>query len=316
MSIQFNMTNAQELGQEGFVWGISNSDDSGGDCRRIEKQPPLSQPSQSFEIPISTSKKIAKGKRKAKKNGKNIVEESPDHEIHIWTERERRKKMRDMFSKLHALLPQLPPKADKSTIVDEAVSSIKSLEHTLQKLQMQKLEKLHCSSASNTTPTTTITYDPSSSSSPTTLLTPISNNPQVLPLGATVAESNSREAFLADQISSSSTNLPFPCNDPISAFDTWSSRNVVLNICGNEASFNLCCPKEKSGVFTTVCYLFEKYNIEVLFANVSSNVFRSTYMIQAQVNQSYENQLLGDGFGVGEIFKQAAQELVLYFSSP
>lgn len=226
------------------------------------------------------------------------------------------------------------------------MSSIKSLEQTLQKLQMKKLEKLHYSSASNTTPTTTtttFTYDPSSSSSPTTLLTPISNHPQILPVGTAAADSHSREAFLADQISSSSPNLPFPCNDPIVAFDTWSSRNVVLNICGNEASFNLCCPKDKLGVFTTVCYLLEKYNIEVLFANVSSNIFRSTYMIQAQVyyiynhflsydscsgiydeflwvmlqvNPSYENQLLGDGFGVGEIFKQVAQELVLYFSSP
>lgn len=110
MSIQFNMTNAQELGQDGFIWGISNSDDSGGGCRRIEKQPPPSQPSQPFEIPISTAKKIAKGKKRAKKNGKSHVEESSDHEIHIWTERERRKKMRDMFAKLHALLPELPPK--------------------------------------------------------------------------------------------------------------------------------------------------------------------------------------------------------------
>ena len=33
-----------------------------------------------------------------------------DHETHIWTERERRKKMRTMFCNLHALLPQLPPK--------------------------------------------------------------------------------------------------------------------------------------------------------------------------------------------------------------
>lgn len=33
-----------------------------------------------------------------------------DHEMHIWTERERRKKMRNMFSSLHALLPHLPPK--------------------------------------------------------------------------------------------------------------------------------------------------------------------------------------------------------------
>ena len=36
--------------------------------------------------------------------------ESSDHDLHIWTERERRKKMRNMFHQLHALLPQLPPK--------------------------------------------------------------------------------------------------------------------------------------------------------------------------------------------------------------
>ncbi|CAE5959774.1 unnamed protein product [Arabidopsis arenosa] len=261
MSIQFNMTNAQDLGQEGFIWGISNSDDSGGGCRGIEKQSPPSQPSH------------------------------PSPEIQTAT-------------------------ADKSTIVDEAVSSIKSLEQTLQKLQMQKLERLQYSSAStNTTPTTTLAYDPSSSSSPTTLLTPISNHP----IGATAADSYPRAAFLADQISSSSAaavNLPYPCNDPIVTFDTWSSRNVVLNICGNEAFFNLCVPKHKSGVFTSVCYLFEKCNMEVLFANVSSNVFWSTYVIQAQVNPSYETQLLGNGFGVGDIFKQVAQELVLYLSSP
>lgn len=33
-----------------------------------------------------------------------------EHEMHIWTERERRKKMRNMFSSLHSLLPQLPAK--------------------------------------------------------------------------------------------------------------------------------------------------------------------------------------------------------------
>lgn len=42
--------------------------------------------------------------------------ESDDHEMHIWTERERRKKMRNMFANLHALLPQLPPKVITITI--------------------------------------------------------------------------------------------------------------------------------------------------------------------------------------------------------
>lgn len=110
MSIQFNMNNAQELGHDGFMWGISNSDYSGDTCRRIENQPLPSQPSQPLEISTSTAKNVTKSRKRTRRDDKNHVEESPDHEIHIWTERERRKKMRDMFSKLHALLPQLPPK--------------------------------------------------------------------------------------------------------------------------------------------------------------------------------------------------------------
>ena len=45
-----------------------------------------------------------KGKEKKEKEG------TSDHDMHIWTERERRKKMRNMFSNLHALIPHLPPK--------------------------------------------------------------------------------------------------------------------------------------------------------------------------------------------------------------
>jgi len=36
--------------------------------------------------------------------------ESSSHDMHIWTERERRKKMRNMFSTLRSLLPDVPPK--------------------------------------------------------------------------------------------------------------------------------------------------------------------------------------------------------------
>ncbi|MCD9641957.1 hypothetical protein HAX54_028516 [Datura stramonium] len=54
----------------------------------------------------------------------------------------RRKKMGIVFSNLHAFLPQLSPKANKSIIIDEAVSYIKTLQKTLQKLEEQKQEKL------------------------------------------------------------------------------------------------------------------------------------------------------------------------------
>lgn len=42
--------------------------------------------------------------------GNAAAVEDVDHDLHIFTERERRKKMKNMFSTLHALLPQLPDK--------------------------------------------------------------------------------------------------------------------------------------------------------------------------------------------------------------
>ncbi|TYG80962.1 hypothetical protein ES288_D02G259200v1 [Gossypium darwinii] len=78
-----------------------------------------------------------------KKKKKKGSESDDEHDMHIWTERERRKKMRNMFSNLHALLPHLPPKADKSTIVDEAVNYIKTLQQTLQNLQKTKAREIN-----------------------------------------------------------------------------------------------------------------------------------------------------------------------------
>ncbi|XP_010529068.1 PREDICTED: transcription factor bHLH95 [Tarenaya hassleriana] len=288
------MSDIHELGQEGFLW---NSDDSGGCCGgEGGKQPPVPPPE--------------KGKKTDRNNKKRakIGVESPDHEVHIWTERERRKKMRNMFSNLHALLPQLPPKADKSTIVDEAVNYIQTLQHTLQKLQKQKLEKLRSSSAS----TATFAYDPSSS--PTTIIT--SNQTQ---FPAAAADSCTRESFLADQISSNAhssqnPNPSFTCNPSPVAFQTWTSANVVLNICGDEAHFSVCCPKNKLGFFTTICYLLEKYNMEVVSAHVSSDFHRSIYMIQARANMRCENQLV-DIFGTDEMFKQVARDIMLCISN-
>ncbi|KAI5391194.1 transcription factor bHLH95 [Lathyrus oleraceus] len=50
--------------------------------------------------------------------------------------------MRNMFSSLHALLPELSSKADNSTIVDAAVKEIKNLKQIIEKLEKKKQEKL------------------------------------------------------------------------------------------------------------------------------------------------------------------------------
>ncbi|CBI32389.3 hypothetical protein VitviT2T_003533 [Vitis vinifera] len=304
---------AEGGGHEGFLWenqswGFSNSDNSGGsDKKSGEKQPGSASNSQTaatgMDLVPPDKKRGRGGAIKNGKNGKGSGEGNEgksggggggesDHEIHIWTERERRKKMRNMFSSLHALLPQLPPKADKSTIVDEAVNYIKTLQHTLQKLQKQKLERLQGA--------TTVNYEPSIITS------------QKLAF-------DSREAFLADQGSSSNLAItPSNSSNSLSVarvpavFQSWTSPNVTLNVCGNEAQISVCSPK-KPGLLTTICYVLEKHKLEVISAHVSSDYNRSMYMIQTNANGALDQFPVG--FPMEEVYKQAAGEIMFWASS-
>ncbi|KAG7022449.1 Transcription factor bHLH95, partial [Cucurbita argyrosperma subsp. argyrosperma] len=234
--------------------------------------------------------------------------ESTEHEIHIWTERERRKRMRNMFSNLHALIPHLPPKADKSTIVDEAVNYIKTVQQTLQTLYNQKLEKLQ-----NNNPAVSYKaahYHPQ-------------QQQQQQQFSSTTT---THQAFLADQASSSNgmsstllppplpplPPLPPPFSDTTTTFQTWTSSHLVLCICGGEAHFCICSVK-KSGLFAAVCYILDKHQIEVVSAHVSSDFHRTFFMIQGHVNGSWDE--FGAAMVAEEMFKQAAGEINFWLSS-
>ncbi|KAL7206507.1 hypothetical protein ACSBR2_019259 [Camellia fascicularis] len=298
-------------GHENFFWetqswAFSNSDDL--DCigEKSGGKPP---PDSGSNTQTPTAKEVeeviavAPGKKRGGvgKNGKECGDEAnkgkggeSDHEIHIWTERERRKKMRNMFSNLHALLSHLPPKADKSTIVDEAVTHIKSLQQTLQKLQRQKLERLHGLTPMN--------FDGQSS-----IITP-----QKLPM-------DSREAFMANQVSSNNTNsnssnaLLVSLSQFPPLFQTWTSPNVILNVCNDHAQISVCSMK-KAGLFTAICYVLEKHKLDVVSAHVSSDQNRTMYTIQAHASIA-PNQL-PEAFPVEEIYKQAAGEIMVWVSAP
>lgn len=164
--------------------------------------------------------------------------------------------------------------ADKSTVVDEAVNYITTLQVTLKKLQKQKLDRLRSS--------TTFSYDPA-------LLAPI----QSLPF-------NSRGAFLADQGSSSSTlnaggcgslppsapsssdSSPAPSRYPV-AFQTWTSSNVVLTVCRDQVHFSICSSR-RPGILVAIFSVLEKYKIEAISVHVSSDSNRCLFMIQARVS--------------------------------
>ncbi|CAJ2650189.1 unnamed protein product [Trifolium pratense] len=294
---------------DGFLWenlswfDLTNSDDLGESSK-----PKLDVKSTNQNEEINEGEALANKKRKrggavtrSESNttigeGKDGKYRDSDHEMHILTERERRKKMRNMFASLHALLPQLPSKADKSTIVDEAVKQIKNLQQILENLEKKKQEKLKSVSP----------FGSESSS--------VINNSQWHPY-------ESREAILVDQGSSSyNNNLPtnaIVTSNPSNAlllsapptqqvaFQTWSSQNVVLNICGSEAQFCICATK-KPGFLTTIALVLEKYMIDVVSANISCNGNGIFYMIMAHAKQGSHQ----DANSLEEIYKQAALEIM------
>lgn len=110
---------------------------------------------------------------------------------------------------------------------------------------------------------------------------------------------DTREAFLADHqggssndlvtINGSSSNInpsnnlviPAAVSHPAPVmFQTWTSSNVVLNICGEQAHISICSPK-KPGLLLAICYVLEKYKITLVSAQISSDANRSMYMIHA-----------------------------------
>nr|WKE35174.1 basic helix-loop-helix family protein [Rosa persica] len=218
-----------------------------------------------------------------------------------WVERERRKKMKDMFSSLHALLPQLPAKADHCTIVDEAVRYIKSLEHTLQTAQKQRLAKLRSSASSSIASKTEARSD----------------------TGVT------RKAFLADhhfqeekdrpsnQLALGNNSSPTSLDSQqASCFKTWFSPNIVLNVCGNEAHISVCTPR-RPGLLSTVFYVLEKHKLDVISAHISSDQHRCMYMIHAHyAGGPCDDTLPAGALSAEDTFNLAAGELNLcLFSS-
>lgn len=160
--------------------------------------------------------------------------------------------------------------ADKSTIVDAAVTHIRALQHTFNNLQNQKIERLQLGMMRLSTMMTTQKY------------------PSV---------GTSWEQFLADQGSTSNSAAITPTNNnnmsatPLlmnnnnvpTFFESWCSPNVTINVCGAVAHISVCCPK-KPGLFTLICFVLEKHNIEVVSAQIQSDPVRTMFMIQAQVS--------------------------------
>ncbi|XP_020236605.1 transcription factor bHLH95 [Cajanus cajan] len=262
---------------EDHSWDPTNSDNS---SESKEKAKPLNQQKEEKDETLVNKKRNQVQRSITSGEGKDEKCQS-DHEVHIWTERERRKKMRNMFANLHALLPHIPSKADKSTVVDEAVSYIKNLQQTLEKLEKQKQERVQYVSTFGCDSSMFVTHQGSS------------NNPNAM-----MGTSNSALSFPGQQ-------------QPIAFEKTWAASNIVLNICGDEAQFTICAAR-KPGLLTSIAFVLDKYKIEVICANISSIGNGNGCMIQAHGKRS-SNEFL-DANSVEEIYKQVAGEIMLWIA--
>ncbi|KAL8540370.1 hypothetical protein ACS0TY_001831 [Phlomoides rotata] len=221
--------------------------------------------------------------------------DSDEHEIHIWTERERRKKMRDMFANLHDLIPQIHQRADKSTIVDEAIRYIRHLHKTIESLEKKKEERLN--GGINANPTR---CDPS----------PVTQSQLAFAIP-------SREAFIMaeQEQGSTSTQGAVTLSSPElpATFKIWTTPNLILNVCEKDAHISICCPK-KLGFLTAIMFVMERYKLQMVSAQVSSDRGTRMYMIHARINGG-PNHFPEAFFPVEEIFKQAAAEIMLWLNS-
>ncbi|XP_050224031.2 transcription factor bHLH95-like [Mercurialis annua] len=250
-----------------------------------------------METSVAAQKRNRRGF--SSRNGETVNSSGEsEHEVHILTERERRKKMRTMFTNLHALLPQLPAKADKTTIVDEAIKYVKTLEETLQTLEKRRQEKLK--GATN--------------------YTDHSSEPSVITIQTETIESQSREAFLASHqgpAKSFSMNTNMPYMFPVSlsnptCFQTWFSANVVMNMCGDDAQISVCSLK-RPDLLTSIFYILEKHKLDVVSSHISSDQFRSIYMIHVHAGAAYGQY--PEALSVEDTFKLAAGEMNLWVLS-
>ncbi|GJN27561.1 hypothetical protein PR202_gb15591 [Eleusine coracana subsp. coracana] len=64
---------------------------------------------------------------------------------------------------------------------------------------------------------------------------------------------------------------------------TWSAPNITVSVTGNNAIIGMCAARHACVLTKALCVL-EKYHIDVVTMNISSELNRSTFVILAHIN--------------------------------
>ncbi|CAN6270199.1 unnamed protein product [Urochloa humidicola] len=269
-----------------------------------------------------------KGRGRGKGKGKGVAATAEEKALHIWTEKERRKKMKTMFSSLHALLPQLPEKADKSTIVGEAVTYIQSLEGIVKKLETLKQERIRAQQVA-------------AGAGCSRAAAPTFPAPPPPPPQQPAAAAPTREAVLADMVQtwnaqddlmaelraaasavvaasaagSSTSAAAAAAAAPaapaaVPALQTWSGPNIVVCVAGHDAFINIFTPR-RPGMLTRMLAVLEKHRVGVVATTVSSDHVHTFFTIQARINAATPPPpMLPENVTVLDRYKLAVSEML------
>ncbi|CAL4887434.1 unnamed protein product [Urochloa decumbens] len=193
-------------------------------------------------------------KAKGKGSLPAAADEDGDVKAHILTERERRRKMKDLFGNLHALMPHIPGKIDKASLVGETIHFIRALEKTKAQLEKRKLEQAVARQAAAQAAAASSSFlapPLQTAQGMAAMSTGCWGPPAVLPPPQQQQQQPPELVAAAGPV----------------GFQTWSAPNVVLSVMREKAAINLCVPRQPR-VLTLVMSVLNKHGIDVVTAHV------------------------------------------------
>ncbi|MCO5589163.1 hypothetical protein L7F22_043129 [Adiantum nelumboides] len=182
-------------------------------------------------------------------------------EIHIFSERQRRKGMTHLYTILHSLLPDAKPKTDRCTVLTEAMDYIHELQMRLNELGMQKNE----------------------------ILESIAEQLQVESSTATgsLMQGGSDSATLGRHVGSMDDFITEEMREEILA-----AADVVVRFCGRDAFITLNSPR-RNGVWSAILHVLHEQDMDLLNVTLSTSNDMDYHCIHAKVLNSelHSNEL-------------------------
>ncbi|CAA7405223.1 unnamed protein product [Spirodela intermedia] len=196
----------------------------------------------------------------------------------VWSEEERRKKINDLFTNLHSVLPHLSADDEFLTVIEEFTIFSRSLEGTLGRLERDK-ERMG----------KTVVNEGYAMDSKEALL------------------SGRRKQFSAANFPPEIFSAPLMQDYKF----CWASPNAVLSVAGDHAHISICSDKSP-GLLFGIAKVLEVHNLAVVSQYVSSDPFKDVIMIHIKANMDY-GQLV-DTQITERVFKLAMDDIMQWIS--